>query len=83
MGCAPTTSSRSKGSITASFFVGSDLEENQIAIFYTGAMAQARNYSLEDQGLADSQIVLISPNDPAGDAQVCPGMPPAWHRICL
>ena len=53
-----------EGEYTASFFVGSDLEENQIAIFYTGAMAQARNYSLEDQGLADSQIVLISPNDP-------------------
>jgi adenosine kinase len=27
-------------------------------------MAQARNYSLENQGLGDSQIVLISPNDP-------------------
>ena len=53
-----------EGEYTASFFVGSDLEENQIAIFYTGAMAQARNYSLEDRGLADSQIVLISPNDP-------------------
>jgi adenosine kinase len=53
-----------EGEYTASFFVGSDLEENQIAIFYTGAMAQARNYSLQDQGLGDSQIVLISPNDP-------------------
>ncbi len=53
-----------EGEYTASFFVGSDLEENQIAIFYTGAMAQARNYSLEDRGLADSQIVMISPNDP-------------------
>lgn len=53
-----------KGEYTASFFVGSDLEENQIAIFYTGAMAQARNYSLEGQGLAAAQAVLISPNDP-------------------
>ena len=53
-----------EGEYTASFFVGSDLEENQIAIFYTGAMAQARNYGLEAQGLADAQAVLISPNDP-------------------
>ena len=49
---------------TASFFVGSDQEQNQIAIFYTGAMAQARNYTLEARGLADAQIVMISPNDP-------------------
>jgi adenosine kinase len=49
---------------TASFFVGSDQEQNQIAIFYTGAMAYARNYSLAGQGLADAQVVLISPNDP-------------------
>ena len=49
---------------TASFFVGSDQEQNQIAIFYTGAMAHARNYSLEQRGLSDAQIVLISPNDP-------------------
>ena len=49
---------------TASFFVGTDQEQNQIAIFYTGAMAHARNYSLEQRGLGDAQVVLISPNDP-------------------
>ncbi|MBW7885671.1 MAG: carbohydrate kinase family protein [Caldilineaceae bacterium] len=49
---------------TASFFVGSDQEQNQIAIFYTGAMAHARHYSLESRGLHDAQIVMISPNDP-------------------
>lgn len=53
-----------EGEWTASFFVGSDLEQNQIAIFYTGAMAHARNYTLESRGLTDVQIVLISPNDP-------------------
>ena len=53
-----------EGEWTASFFVGSDLEQNQIAIFYTGAMAQARNYSLEARGLAGAQVVMISPNDP-------------------
>ncbi len=49
---------------TASFFVGSDQEHNQIAIFYTGAMAHARNYSLAARGLHDAQAVLVSPNDP-------------------
>jgi adenosine kinase len=53
-----------EGEFTASFFVGSDLEQNQIAIFYTGAMAYARDYSLEVRGLADAQVVMISPNDP-------------------
>ena len=52
------------GEFTASFFVGSDQEQNQIAIFYTGAMAHARDYSLEQRGLGDAQVVLISPNDP-------------------
>lgn len=53
-----------EGEFTASFFVGSDLEQNQIAIFYTGAMAYARDYTLEARGLADAQVVMISPNDP-------------------
>ncbi|MEM7534120.1 MAG: carbohydrate kinase family protein [Chloroflexota bacterium] len=49
---------------TASFFVSTDLEQNQIANFYTGAMAHARNYSLQSRGLDDASLVIISPNDP-------------------
>jgi len=49
---------------TASFFVSTDQEQNQIANFYTGAMAQARNYSLKDRGLDGEDLVIISPNDP-------------------
>lgn len=49
---------------TASFFVSTDQEQNQIANFYTGAMAHARNYSLRDRGLTDADLVIISPNDP-------------------
>lgn len=49
---------------TASFFVSTDQEQNQIANFYTGAMAHARNYSLQSQGLQDAELVVISPNDP-------------------
>jgi adenosine kinase len=50
--------------LTATFFVSTDLEQNQIANFYTGAMAHARHYSLADRGLAQAELVLISPNDP-------------------
>ncbi|MBV7332884.1 carbohydrate kinase family protein [Chloroflexi bacterium TSY] len=49
---------------TASFFVSTDQEQNQIANFYTGAMAHARNYSLSDRGLTDAALVVVSPNDP-------------------
>jgi adenosine kinase len=49
---------------TASFFVGSDQDHNQIAIFYTGAMARARDFSLTSRGLHNAQTVVISPNDP-------------------
>jgi adenosine kinase len=49
---------------TASFFVSTDLDQNQIANFYTGAMAHARNISLAERGLVDAEVVIISPNDP-------------------
>jgi adenosine kinase len=50
--------------LTATFFVSTDLDHNQIANFYTGAMGYAKDYSLRSQQLTDSQLVLISPNDP-------------------
>ncbi len=49
---------------TASFFVSTDQDQNQIASFYTGAMAHARHLSLADRGLTDADLVVISPNDP-------------------
>jgi adenosine kinase len=49
---------------TASFFVNTDLENNQIASFYTGAMAYARNYTLADVHDDKPDMVVISPNDP-------------------
>ncbi|RME63749.1 MAG: carbohydrate kinase family protein, partial [Caldilineae bacterium] len=49
---------------TASFFVSTDQDQNQIASFYTGAMADARNVSLASRGLSDADLVVISPNDP-------------------
>ena len=50
--------------MTATFFVSTDLDQNQIANFYTGAMGYARRYSLESRALLDATLVLISPNDP-------------------
>jgi adenosine kinase len=49
---------------TASFFVTTDLDNNQIASFYTGAMALARDYRLADATADKPDMVVISPNDP-------------------
>ncbi len=54
-----------KDIFTASFFVSTDTEQNQIATFYAGAMARAASLSfssLEHLGIA---LAVISPNDPA------------------
>lgn len=48
----------------ASFFVTTDQEQNQIASFYTGAMAHAAQLSFAEQA-PDAGLVIISPNDPA------------------
>jgi adenosine kinase len=50
--------------LTATFFVSTDLEQNQIANFYAGAMNQSRHHSLASCGLLGAELVLISPNDP-------------------
>jgi adenosine kinase len=52
---------------TASFFCSTDAANNQIASFYTGAMANAAELSFRTAGHAD--LVIISPNDPAAMMQ--------------
>jgi adenosine kinase len=47
----------------ASFFVNTDEDLNQIASFYTGAMAHADRLSFA-QNAADAELAIISPNDP-------------------
>jgi len=49
---------------TASFFVSTDRDGNQIASFYTGAMARARDLSLRGLEAGRIDLVTISPNDP-------------------
>jgi adenosine kinase len=48
---------------TASFFVNTDQDQNQIASFYTGAMAYAGNLSFH-KFAADADLAIISPNAP-------------------
>ncbi|HOU11776.1 MAG TPA: carbohydrate kinase family protein [Anaerolineae bacterium] len=48
---------------TASFFVSTDRRQNQIASFYTGAMAYARELSFHEMTMP-VDITIISPNDP-------------------
>jgi adenosine kinase len=49
---------------TASFFVSTDQEHNQIAMFYTGAMAHAHRLTFRELGNAPIDLAVISPNDP-------------------
>ena len=55
------------GKFTASFFCSTDTESNQIASFYTGAMAHAAELSFRTA--ADARLAIISPNDPAAMLQ--------------
>ena len=52
---------------TASFFCSTDTENNQIASFYTGAMANASELSFRT--VDHPGLVIISPNDPGAMVQ--------------
>ena len=56
-----------KEKFTASFFCNTDKHNNQIASFYTGAMAHAAELSFANAGAVDWAIV--SPNDPTAMVQ--------------
>jgi adenosine kinase len=57
------------GKFCASFFCSTDQHANQIASFYTGAMANAGELSMRTvRGIKDA-LVIISPNDPGGMVQ--------------
>jgi adenosine kinase len=55
------------GKFTASFFCSTDSANNQIASFYTGAMAHAAELSFRTAGPVE--LATISPNDPAAMVQ--------------
>ncbi len=52
------------GEHTASCFINTDLQDNQITAFYPGAMAQAGTVSLHDLDVTSGDLVIIAPNDP-------------------
>ena len=52
---------------TASFFCSTDTENNQIASFYIGAMANASELSLRT--IQEPGLIIISPNDPGAMVQ--------------
>lgn len=49
---------------TASFFANTDLDNNQIASFYNGAMGYAKDYPLAEACPNNPDLVIVSPNDP-------------------
>jgi len=55
------------GKFCASFFCSTDRENNQIASFYTGAMADAGELSFRT--VRDCGLAIISPNDPGAMVQ--------------
>ena len=55
------------GKFTASFFCSTDAANNQIASFYTGAMANAAELSFRT--VRECGLATISPNDPAAMVQ--------------
>ena len=69
---------------TASFFCSTDQANNQIASFYTGAMANAGELSFRTvPGLKDDGLVIISPNDPDAMVQYARGVQHAGHPLHL
>jgi adenosine kinase len=56
-----------KGKFTASFFCNTDRNNNQIASFYTGAMAHAGELSF--RSVRECGLAIVSPNDPEAMVQ--------------
>jgi adenosine kinase len=56
-----------QGKFTASFFCSTDSANNQIASFYTGAMANAGELSFRTAG--QCALTIVSPNDPGAMLQ--------------
>jgi adenosine kinase len=55
------------GKFCASFFCSTDSENNQIASFYTGAMADAGQLSFRSVG--ECRLAIVAPNDPGAMVQ--------------
>lgn len=58
------------GVYTASFFANTDIENNQIGSFFTGAMAHSRGYRLAEAVSGKPDLVSISPSDPTAMSEL-------------
>ncbi len=56
---------------TASCFITTDLKNNQITGFYSGAMGKAHTLSFHDIKNSNVSITIISPNDPLAMVKYC------------
>jgi adenosine kinase len=52
------------GDHTASCFINTDLQDNQITAFYPGAMSDAASISIAELGATRQDLVVVAPNDP-------------------
>lgn len=68
-GVQTTTVRQISGEFTASCFINTDLQDNQITAFYPGAMSHAPRISLKEIELTRGDFVIISPNDPRAMAR--------------
>ncbi len=59
------------GEFTATFTVITDLEQNQIAGFHSGAMARGRELTYRGLDMKSIDYVIISPHDPEGMIRNC------------
>ncbi|MDX2160500.1 MAG: carbohydrate kinase family protein [bacterium] len=55
----------------ASFFANTDIDNNQLGSFYSGAMSYAKNFRIADASPTVPDLVVISPNDPQAMRQYC------------
>lgn len=55
---------------TASFFVNTDSDSNQIGSFFTGAMAHSRGYRLAEAVSGRPDLVVVAPNDPVAMSEL-------------
>jgi adenosine kinase len=54
---------------TASCFINTDLQDNQITAFYPGAMSHASTLSLKALHVTPDDLVVVAPNDPQAMAR--------------
>ena len=57
--------------VTATCFITTDKQDNQIQGFYVGAMKRARDISLKSTLTPSTQVVVIAPDDPEAMVRHC------------